>query len=248
LTPTWEKDFEEGNKVLKLEKVATHYGDVQALQNVSFKVAEGQVVSIIGSNGSGKSTTLNTISGVLRSASGNIIFNDKRINQAAPHQIVEAGIVQVPEGRRLFPYMTVYENLKLGSFSSRGRKVLKESIQEAFNYFPILEERRNQIAGTLSGGEQQMLAIGRGLMAKPKLLMLDEPSLGLAPLVVEQVFETVKKINLQKITILLVEQDVFQALALADWAYVLENGAITMEGGAEDLLNNPQVKEAYIGV
>ncbi len=144
--------------------------------------------------------------------------------------------------------MTVYENLKLGSFNSRGRKDLKESIQEVFGYFPILEERRNQIAGTLSGGEQQMLAIGRGLMAKPKLLMLDEPSLGLAPLVVEQVFETVKKINLQKITILLVEQDVFQALALADWAYVLENGSIMMEGGAEDLLNNPQVKEAYIGV
>ena len=144
--------------------------------------------------------------------------------------------------------MTVYENLKLGSFNSRGRRALKGSIQEVFGYFPILEERRYQIAGTLSGGEQQMLAIGRGLMAKPKLLMLDEPSLGLAPLVVEQVFETVKKINMQKITILLVEQDVFQALALANWAYVLENGSIMMEGGAEDLLNNPQVKEAYIGV
>jgi branched-chain amino acid transport system ATP-binding protein len=234
--------------VLKLEKVVTHYGDVQALQDVSFEVEEGQVVSIIGSNGSGKSTTLNTISGVLRCSSGNILFRDKKMNQAAPHQIVEDGIVQVPEGRRLFPYMTVYENLKLGSFNSRGRKDLKESIQEVYGYFPILEERRNQIAGTLSGGEQQMLAIGRGLMAKPKLLMLDEPSLGLAPLVVEQVFETVKKINLQKITILLVEQDVFQALALANWAYVLENGSITMEGKAEDLLNNPQVKEAYIGV
>jgi branched-chain amino acid transport system ATP-binding protein len=246
--PTWGKDFEEGNKVLTLEKVVTHYGDVQALQNVSFKVEEGQVVSIIGSNGSGKSTTLNTISGVLRCSSGSILFNGEKINQASPHQIVAAGIVQVPEGRRLFPYMTVYENLKLGSFNSRGRRALKESIQEVFGYFPILEERRHQIAGTLSGGEQQMLAIGRGLMAKPKLLMLDEPSLGLAPLVVEQVFETVMKINLQKITILLVEQDVFQALALANWAYVLENGSITMEGKAEDLLNNPQVKEAYIGV
>lgn len=234
--------------MLILENVITHYGDVQALQNVSFKVEEGQIVSIIGSNGSGKSTTLNTISGVLRCSSGTIIFNDKRVNQTPPHQIVEAGIVQVPEGRRLFPYMTVYENLKLGSFNSRGRTALKESTQEAFNYFPILAERRNQMAGTLSGGEQQMLAIGRGLMAKPKLLMLDEPSLGLAPLVVEQVFETVKRINLQKITILLVEQDVFQALALAHWAYVLENGSITMEGGAEELLNNPLVKEAYIGV
>ena len=245
---TWEKDFGEGNEVLKLENVITHYGDVQALQKVSFKVEEGQIVSIIGSNGSGKSTTLNTISGVLPCSSGTIIFHDQRINQNPPHQIVEAGIVQVPEGRRLFPYMTVYENLKLGSFNSRGRTALKESIQEAYQYFPILAERRNQMAGTLSGGEQQMLAIGRGLMAKPKLLMLDEPSLGLAPLVVEQVFETVKKINLQKITILLVEQDVFEALALADWAYVLENGSITMEGGAEELLNNPQVKEAYLGI
>jgi len=234
--------------VLTLEKVVTHYGDVRALQNVSFRVEEGQVVSIIGSNGSGKSTTLNTISGVLRCSSGSILFNEEKIDQAFPHQIVDAGIVQVPEGRRLFPYMTVYENLKLGSFNSRGRKTLKESIQEVFGYFPILQERRNQIAGTLSGGEQQMLAIGRGLMAKPKLLMLDEPSLGLAPLVVEQVFETIKRINLQKITILLVEQDVFQALALANWAYVLENGSIMMEGGAEDLQNNPQVKEAYIGV
>lgn len=234
--------------MLTLEKVVTHYGDVRALQNVSFRVEEGQVVSIIGSNGSGKSTTLNTISGVLRCSSGSILFNEEKIDQAFPHQIVDAGIVQVPEGRRLFPYMTVYENLKLGSFNSRGRKTLKESIQEVFGYFPILQERRNQIAGTLSGGEQQMLAIGRGLMAKPKLLMLDEPSLGLAPLVVEQVFETIKRINLQKITILLVEQDVFQALALANWAYVLENGSIMMEGGAEDLLNNPQVKEAYIGV
>jgi len=246
--PIWARDFEEGNEVLKLEKVITHYGDVQALQKVSFKVEEGQIVSIIGSNGSGKSTTLNTISGVLRCSSGTIIFDDIRIDQIAPHQIVEAGIVQVPEGRRLFPYMTVYENLKLGSFNSRGRTALKESIQEAFHYFPILAERKNQMAGTLSGGEQQMLAIGRGLMAKPRLLMLDEPSLGLAPLVVEQVFETVKRINLQKITVLLVEQDVFQALALADRAYVLENGAITMEGRAEELLNNPQVKEAYIGI
>ncbi|MGA2956275.1 MAG: ABC transporter ATP-binding protein [Thermodesulfobacteriota bacterium] len=234
--------------MLKLENVITHYGDVQALQKVSFKVEEGQIVSIIGSNGSGKSTTLNTISGVLACSSGTIIFHDQRINQTPPHQIVEAGIVQVPEGRRLFPYMTVYENLKLGSFNSRGRTALRESIQEAYQYFPILAERRNQMAGTLSGGEQQMLAIGRGLMAKPKLLMLDEPSLGLAPLVVEQVFETVKKINLQKITILLVEQDVFEALALADWAYVLENGSISMEGGAEELLNNPQVKEAYLGI
>ncbi len=234
--------------MLRLENVATYYGDVQALRRVCFRVEDGQIVAIIGSNGSGKSTTLNTISGVLRCSSGTIFFKDQKINEIPAHKIVETGIVQVPEGRRLFPYMSVYENLKLGSFNSRGRKDVRESLQEVFRYFPILAERKAQMAGTLSGGEQQMLAIGRGLMAKPRLLMLDEPSLGLAPLVVEQVFDTVRMIKEQKITILLVEQDVFQALALADRAYVLENGSITLEGGAEDLLNNPQVKEAYIGV
>jgi branched-chain amino acid transport system ATP-binding protein len=246
--PTWEKNFREGNYVLKIDKVATQYGDVRALQNISFKVDEGEVVSIIGSNGSGKSTTLNTISGVLQCSSGSILFNDKEITHAPPHQIVEAGIVQVPEGRRLFPFMTVYENLKLGAFNSRGRPALRESAEEVFNYFPILAERKNQMAGTLSGGEQQMLAIGRGLMARPKLLMLDEPSLGLAPIVVEQVFETVKRINGKKITILLVEQDVFQALEVAHRAYVLENGSIAIEGRAEELLNHPKIKEAYIGI
>ncbi len=234
--------------MLKIDKVITRYGDVRALQNVSFKVDDGEIVSIIGSNGSGKSTTLNTISGVLHCSSGSIIFNDQEISQVSPHKIVEAGIVQVPEGRRLFPYMSVYENLKLGAFNSRGRFGLKESAEEVFEYFPILAERKNQMAGTLSGGEQQMLAIGRGLMAKPKLLMLDEPSLGLAPIVVEQVFETIKKINSHKITILLVEQDVFQALAIAHRGYVLENGSIAIEGRAEELLNNPKIKEAYIGI
>jgi branched-chain amino acid transport system ATP-binding protein len=234
--------------VLKVDRIVAKYGDVRALQNVSFNVNEGEIVSIIGSNGSGKSTTLNSISGVLRCSSGSIIFDDREIGQAFPHQIVEAGIVQVPEGRRLFPYMTVFENLKLGAFNSRSRPTLRESVQEVFNYFPILAERKEQMGGTLSGGEQQMLAIGRGLMAKPKLLMLDEPSLGLAPIVVEQVFETVKRINSKKITILLVEQDVFQALGVAHRAYVLENGAIAIEGRAEDLLNNPKIKEAYIGI
>ena len=234
--------------MLKVDKIMAKYGDVRALQNVSFKVDDGEIVSIIGSNGSGKSTTLNTISGVLRCSSGSIIFDDKEISQAPPHQIVEAGIVQVPEGRRLFPYMTVFENLKLGSFNSRGRPALRESVEEVFNYFPILAERKEQMAGTLSGGEQQMLAIGRGLMARPKLLMLDEPSLGLAPIVVEQVFETVKRINSKMITILLVEQDVFQALGVAHRAYVLENGSIAIEGRAEELLNNPKIKEAYMGI
>lgn len=234
--------------MLKVDKIVTKYGDVRALQNVSFEVDDGKIAAIIGSNGSGKSTTINTISGVIRCSSGRIIFNEKEISKAPPHQIVEAGIVQVPEGRRLFPYMTVFENLKLGSFNSRGRVTLKESAEEVFSFFPILAERRMQMAGTLSGGEQQMLAIGRGLMAKPKLLMMDEPSLGLAPIVVEAVFETVKKINTKGITILLVEQDVFQALGIAHQAYVLENGTIVIEGGAEELLNNPKIKEAYMGI
>ncbi len=234
--------------MLKVDKIVAKYGDVRALQNVSFEVHDGEIVSIIGSNGSGKSTTLNTISGILRCSSGSVIFDDKEISQAPPHQIVEAGIVQVPEGRRLFPFMTVFENLKLGSFNSRGRATLKESGEEVFHYFPILAERKEQMAGTLSGGEQQMLAIGRGLMARPKLLMLDEPSLGLAPIVVEQVFETVRRINSKRITILLVEQDVFQALGVAHRAYVLENGSIAIEGKAEELLNNPRIKEAYMGI
>ncbi len=234
--------------MLKVDKIITKYGDVRALQNVSFEVDDGEIVSIIGSNGSGKSTTINTISGVIRCSSGSIVFDHKEISQSPPHQIVEAGIVQVPEGRRLFPYMTVFENLKLGSFNSRSRSTLEESVEEVYNYFPILAERKMQMAGTLSGGEQQMLAIGRGLMAKPKLLMLDEPSLGLAPIVVEQVFETVRRINSKQITILLVEQDVFQALGIAHRAYVLENGSIAVEGRAEELLNNPKIKEAYIGI
>ncbi len=234
--------------MLKVDKIITKYGDVRALQNVSFEVDDGEIVSIIGSNGSGKSTTINTISGVIRCSSGSIVFDHKEISQSPPHQIVEAGIVQVPEGRRLFPYMTVFENLKLGSFNSRSRSALEESVEEVYNYFPILAERKMQMAGTLSGGEQQMLAIGRGLMAKPKLLMLDEPSLGLAPIVVEQVFETVRRINSKQITILLVEQDVFQALGIAHRAYVLENGSIAVEGRAEELLNNPKIKEAYIGI
>lgn len=234
--------------MLKVDKIITKYGDVRALQNVSFEVGDGEIVSIIGSNGSGKSTTINTISRVIRCSSGSIIFDDQEISQAQPHQVVEAGIIQVPEGRRLFPYMTVFENLKLGSFNSRSRADLRESAEQVYSFFPILAERKMQMAGTLSGGEQQMLAIGRGLMAKPKLLMLDEPSLGLAPIVVEQVFETVKKINSKEITILLVEQDVFQALGIAHRAYVLENGSIAIEGRAEELLNHPKIKEAYIGI
>jgi branched-chain amino acid transport system ATP-binding protein len=234
--------------LLNLDNISTYYGDVQALRKVSLHVKEGQIVSIVGSNGAGKSTTLNTISGVVQSSSGTIEFLGKRIENLPPHQIVEMGLVQIPEARLLFPYMTVLENLELGSFASRARKETKESLESVFELFPILKDRKNQLAGTLSGGEQQMLAIARGLMAKPKLLMLDEPSLGLAPLLVKQVFETVKRINDQGITILLVEQNVFHSLSVADEAFVLENGSVVLGGQGKEVLDNPQVREAYLGI
>ena len=228
--------------MLKLTNVSTHYGDVQALRNVSFEIKEGEVVSIIGSNGAGKSTTLNTISGVLRASSGTIEFIGRRTENLYPHQIVDQGIVQIPEGRLLFPYMSVLENLELGAFNGQARKEKEKNLQVVFSLFPVLKERMNQLAGTLSGGEQQMVAIARGLMGSPKLLMLDEPSLGLAPLLVRQVFETVKAINSQGITVLLVEQNVFHALSTSARGYVLENGSVVLEGDGKELLNNPQVR------
>jgi len=234
--------------LLKLTNVSTHYGDVQALRNVSFEIKEGEVVSIIGSNGAGKSTTLNTISGVLRASSGTIEFIGRRTENLYPHQIVDQGIVQIPEGRLLFPYMSVLENLELGAFNGQARKEKEKNLQVVFSLFPVLKERMNQLAGTLSGGEQQMVAIARGLMGSPKLLMLDEPSLGLAPLLVRQVFETVKAINSQGITVLLVEQNVFHALSTSARGYVLENGSVVLEGDGKELLNNPQVREAYLGI
>jgi branched-chain amino acid transport system ATP-binding protein len=234
--------------LLRLTKINTHYGDVQALRNVSFEIKEKEIVSIIGSNGSGKSTTLNTISGVLRASSGIIEFMGRRTENLYPHQIVDQGIVQIPEGRLLFPYMSVLENLELGAFNGQARKEKEKNLQAVFSLFPVLQERMNQLAGTLSGGEQQMLAIARGLMGSPKLLMLDEPSLGLGPILVRQVFETVKAINSQGITVLLVEQNVFHSLSTSARGYVLENGSVVLEGGGRELLNNPQVREAYLGI
>jgi branched-chain amino acid transport system ATP-binding protein len=234
--------------LLKLNEVSAHYGDVQALRGVSFEIKEGEIVSIIGSNGAGKSTTLNTISGILRASSGTIEFLGRRVENLHPHQIVDQGIVQIPEGRLLFPYMSVVENLELGAFNDKARKAKEKNIKNVFSLFPILRERMDQLGGTLSGGEQQMLAIARGIMAMPKLLMLDEPSLGLAPLLVWQVFETVKTINGQGITVLLVEQNVFHCLSTAVRGYVLENGSVVLEGGGKELLNNPQVREAYLGI
>lgn len=234
--------------LLGLNNVTTKYGDLTALRNVSLAVDEGRIISIVGSNGAGKTTLLKTISGILPCSEGNITFAEKQIENLAPHKIVDEGIVQVPEGRLLFPFMTVLENLELGAFNSRSRKEIPSLLDTVYNYFPKLRDREDQLAGTLSGGEQQMVAIGRGLMAKPKLLMLDEPSLGLSPLIIKTVFETIVKIKSDGITVLLVEQNVLQSLMISDDVYVLENGAVVLNGQGKDLLNDPRVREAYLGI
>ena len=234
--------------MLKVDAIDVYYGDLQAVKRVSFQVGKDQIVSLVGSNGAGKTTTLNAISGLNRIASGSIHFGDTNIGRRRSHQIVDLGIIQVPEGRLLFPEMTVMENLEMGCFSLRARKDFKNSLEEVIRLFPILTERQQQLAGTLSGGEQQMLAIGRGLMARPTVLMLDEPSLGLAPLVVEEIIETIKIIRTRGTAILLVEQNVLHALSISDRAYILENGRMVMEGQGEELLKNEEVKKAYLGL
>ncbi len=234
--------------ILQLEHVSSHYGEFEAIRDITFEVGEGETVSIIGANGAGKSTTLNVISGIIRPSSGKILFKGEHIDGMPTNQIVDCGIVQVPEGRKLFPYLSVKENLLLGAFNSKARKEIKSSLDTVYDFFPRLMERENQLAGTLSGGEQQMAAIGRGLMAKPSLLMMDEPSLGLAPIIVEQVFETIETIKKFGITVLLVEQNVFRACKIADRAYVIENGKIMLSGYGEKLLENPYIKEAFLGM
>jgi len=235
-------------QLLGLNNVTTKYGDLTAIRDVSLAVREGHIISIVGSNGAGKTTLLNTISGVLPCSGGTISFSGKEIQHFPPHKIVEEGIVQVPEGRLLFPDMTVLENLELGAFNHRSRKDIPALLESVYTYFPKLADREDQLAGTLSGGEQQMVAIGRGLMARPKLLMLDEPSLGLSPLIVKTVFETIEKIKSDGITVLLVEQNVLQSLMISDEVYVLENGSIILSGQGKELLNDPRVREAYLGI
>ncbi|MFQ6080445.1 MAG: ABC transporter ATP-binding protein [Candidatus Bathyarchaeia archaeon] len=237
-----------GVAMLTVDKINVFYGGLQALRNVSFRIEKGEIIAIVGSNGAGKTTILRTISGLLRPESGSIKFLDNRLDKLPTHRIVELGVVQIPEGRRLFPYMTVMENLEMGAFAPKARKKRRETIKWIFDLFPVLEERRNQLAGTLSGGEQQMLAIGRGLMSRPKLLMLDEPSLGLAPRLVITLFKMIKKINEEGITILLVEQNVRHALELTDRGYVLETGRIILEGGGTQLIESEYVKKAYLGM
>jgi len=231
--------------MLKLEKVHTHYGPIEALKGVSLDVKKGEIVSLIGSNGAGKSTCLMTISGILRSSSGKVLVSGTDISGKRAHEIVEIGISQVPEGRRIFPKLTVIENLEMGAFLGRGD--FSSLLEDVYRLFPILKERSRQYGGTLSGGEQQMLAIGRALMSKPEILLLDEPSLGLAPIMVTKIFRTIQEINKEGVTVLLVEQNARAALRLSDRGYVLENGAVTLEGKSEDLLNNEKVRHAYLG-
>jgi branched-chain amino acid transport system ATP-binding protein len=224
------------------------YGDVQALWGVDFTVPAGRIVTLLGANGAGKTTTLRALSGLVRPRSGRIRFEGRDVTGLAPHAVVALGVSHIPEGRHLWPGMTVLENLELGAFPSRARRRRREGLERVFALFPRLRERHRQLAGTLSGGEQQMVAIGRALMARPRLLMLDEPSLGLAPLVVAELFETIVRINADGVTVLLVEQNVHQALRIAHEGYVLETGRIVTAGPAHDLREQPYVKEAYLGL
>lgn len=234
--------------LLKVNNIDAHYGDVQILHQVSLRVNEKEIITIVGANGAGKSTLLKAIGGILQASSGEIWFMEERIDHLPSHKIVENGLIRIPEGRKIFPTMTVLENLELGSYLPKTKAKRMESLEKVFSLFPILKNRAKQSSGTLSGGEQQMLAIGRGLMSLPKLLMLDEPSLGLAPILVKQIFDTVKEINQQGTTILLVEQNVFNALDMAAEGYVLENGRVVLEGNSQDLLTDDYIKEAYLGV
>lgn len=233
--------------MLKVNELNVSYGAIHALKGISFDLNEGEIVALIGANGAGKSTTLNTISGIMKPDSGTVIFEEDEISQISPAHIVEKGIVQVPEGRKIFARMSVLENLELGAYTIKDKDVISAHMDEVFNIFPRLEERQRQMGGTLSGGEQQMLAIGRALMANPRLLLLDEPSMGLAPILVEQIFEIIQKINDEGVTILLVEQNAQMALSIADRGYVLETGTVALSGDADDLMENPEVQAAYLG-
>lgn len=233
--------------MLDVKNIDVYYDDAQALWDVSFSVNQGEIVTLVGSNGAGKSTTLKAISGLVPPSSGEIRLEGNRIDRTPAHSIVEMGIAQIPEGRRLWPGLSVQENLELGAYIPAARAVRGETMEWVFQLFPLLRKRRSQLAGTLSGGEQQMLAIGRGLLSRPKLLILDEPSLGLAPLLVDEVFETIQKINGEGMTILLVEQNVNVALAISNRGYVLETGRIVISGSGKELLDDEHVKTAYLG-
>jgi branched-chain amino acid transport system ATP-binding protein len=235
------------SNLLQIEDVAVYYGGIQALKNVSLHVRPGELLAIIGANGAGKTTLLRTVSGVLRVRSGSIRFEDRELTRLSPYQIVHLGIAHSPEGRQLFGGLTTIENLRLGAVQRKDRAAIDQDVEYIYGLFPVLKERRLQRAGTLSGGEQQMLAIGRALMARPRLLLLDEPSLGLAPLLVERIFEVIAQLKMERVTLLLVEQNARMALEVADRAYVMETGHVTLEGPASELAANPAVERAYLG-
>lgn len=233
--------------MLKVEKLNVHYGVIHALKDVSMEVKEGEIVSLIGANGAGKTTLLQTISGLLKKTSGEVMFLSKSMNKVSAKNIVKEGITQVPEGRHIFPGMSVYENLLMGAYLRKDKDGIKADLQDIYQRFPILEKRSSQDASTLSGGEQQMLAMGRALMARPKILLLDEPSMGLAPILVKEIFNIIKDINEKGTTVLLVEQNAKMALSIADRAYVMETGNIVMTGTGAELVNSPEIQKAYLG-
>lgn len=235
--------------MLELKGIQTYYGNIQALKGIDLEINEGEIITLIGANGAGKSTTLMSVSGITPPRVGEVLFRGEPIQGKNPNDIVDMGICQVPEGRHIFPRLSVVENLDMGAFLRKDKGQIKQDLDYVFSLFPILAERRNQAGGTLSGGEQQMLAMSRALMARPKLLLLDEPSMGLAPLIIRQIFEIIKKINQENnTTIFLVEQNANQALQIADRGYVIENGKVTLSDSAESLLSNPDVQKAYLGI
>ncbi len=233
--------------MLKVENIDVYYGAIHALHNISLEVSQGEIVTLIGANGAGKSTILRTVSGLLSPKNGKVVFKGQTISGVPAHEIVGMGLSQVPEGRRIFANLTVRENLELGAYLRKDKENLKQDMQNVFDKFPRLNERVTQVAGTLSGGEQQMLAIGRAMMSRPQLLLLDEPSMGLAPILVKEIFNTIKELNAQGMTILLVEQNANMALSIADRAYVLETGSITLAGNAQELAASDEIRKAYLG-
>ncbi len=233
--------------MLKVENLVVRYGMIEAIKNISFTVNDGEICTLIGANGAGKTTTMHTISGLIKPVSGKILLDDVDITKVPSHKIVSMGLAQVPERRRVFAQETIEENLELGAFTRRDKDGIQEDLRKVYDRFPRLEERKKQLAGTLSGGEQQMLAMGRALMARPKILLMDEPSMGLSPLLVKEIFRIIEEINKQGTTVLLVEQNAKMALAIAHRAYVLETGMITLEGTGEELAKDPRVQSAYLG-
>lgn len=233
--------------MLEVRDLEVYYGVIQAIKGISFEVNKGEVIALIGANGAGKTTTLHTVTGLLSPKKGHVIFEGKDITKVPAHKIVSMGMAHVPEGRRVFAELSVYENLKMGAYTRKDKNEIEESLANVYKRFPRLEERKNQMAGTLSGGEQQMLAMGRALMSKPKIILMDEPSMGLSPILVNEIFDIIRAVSESGTTVLLVEQNAKKALAIADRAYVLETGKIVLEGNAKDLLEDDSIKKAYLG-